>query len=110
MDATPNILEGYEGLKGRNRTEMTCTNCSKFFIAELDFDIDGNHIIECPWCRHEHCRVIVNGKITEERWSSRQQRVDVEPQYVWRNADGSFRTTTTSQFIRNSWLNRSDKT
>lgn len=96
------------GGEGLVRTDVECTECHKGFIAELDFRIDGNHIIECPHCGHEHCRVIEQGKITADRWSSRMQRVDVEKRSVWKSNVLKARTTTASEFIRQSWLNRSD--
>jgi hypothetical protein len=35
----------------------------------LDDGLDGNHIITCPKCGHEHYRVIKNGEVTGERYS-----------------------------------------
>jgi DNA-directed RNA polymerase subunit RPC12/RpoP len=86
--------------EGSIRTDMYCTECGKNFIAKLDYDIEGNHIVECPHCGHEHCRVIEGGKISEERWSSRHQRVDVEKRHVWKSDVLQMRTTTTAEFIR----------
>ena len=87
------------------RTDMDCHECSNTFIARLDFGIDGNHIVECPYCGHEHCRVIEEGRITEERWSSRHQRVDVEKRCVWKNDVLPIKTTVACQFLREKWLN-----
>lgn len=111
MDPTPNPLEGYEGLTGKHRTQLDCHNCSKDFYATLDYDIEGNHIIECPWCSHEHCRLIEKGRVTADRWSSRHQRVDVSPAFIWRaKINGKVvETSTASMFIRERWLNRSDR-
>ena len=91
--------------KGVVRTDCTCTECSKLFIAALDYDIDGNHIVECPWCGHEHCRVIKGGRITQERWSSRGQRVDVGKRNVWKSDVLQAQTSTTSHFLYERWLN-----
>lgn len=91
--------------EGLVRTDMNCTNCSKNFIAELDHSIDGNHIVECPYCGHEHCRVIQNGKITGDRWSSREQRVNVDKRRIWKHNVLSMKTSTASAFIRDKWLN-----
>lgn len=92
--------------KGMTRTDMYCNECTKNFIAKLDFSLDGNHIIECPHCGHEHCRVIKNGEVTGDRWSSREQRIDVEKRCVWKSHSQPMMTTTASAFIRDSWLNR----
>lgn len=87
------------------RTDLNCTNCGKNFIAQLDFNIDGNHIIECPYCGHEHCRVISEGKVTGDRWSSRKQRVKVERKHIWKSDNLPMSTSTASEYIRNRWLN-----
>lgn len=90
------------------RTDMNCTNCSKSFIAQLDMGLDGNHIVECPYCGHEHCRVITNGEVTSERWDSREQRVDVDARCVWKADSQPIVSSTAAAFIRNAWLNRLD--
>lgn len=90
------------------RTDLNCTNCSKNFIAQLDFGLDGNHIVECPYCGHEHCRVIEKGVVTEDRWSSRYQRVDVDKRCVWKSDSQPIITSTASAYIRELWLNRRD--
>lgn len=94
--------------KGRVRTDMDCHQCSKGFIAELDFSINGNHVVECPRCGHEHCRVIKDGVITSERFDSKYNRVDVEKRCVWKSDVLQIKTSTASAFIREAWLNRSD--
>lgn len=90
------------------RSDLHCTNCAKNFIAQLDYRIDGNHIVECPYCGHEHCRAVKDGKVTEDRWDSRLQRVDVERRNVWKHDVLQVQTSSASHFIRERWLNRSD--
>lgn len=90
------------------RTDMNCTNCSKNFIATLDYRLDGNHIVECPYCGHEHCRVIKDGVVTGDRWSSRAQRIDVDKRCVWKSDSQPIVTSMASAFIREKWLNRED--
>ena len=90
------------------RTDMYCTECSKNFIAQLDFGLDGNHIVECPYCGHEHCRVIKDGEVTGERWESRAQRIDVAKRCVWKSDSRPIQTTTAAAFIREVWLSRRD--
>ncbi len=92
------------------RTDMNCTNCHKSFIAQLDDELDGNHIVECPHCGHEHCRVIKKGEITDDRWDSREQRIDVEKRCVWKSGSLPMQTSTAAAFIRDSWLSRLDAT
>jgi DNA-directed RNA polymerase subunit RPC12/RpoP len=93
---------------GKARTDMHCHQCSKTFIAELDYAVNGNHIVECPHCGHEHCRVIKDGVICGERWSSRADRIQVEPRCVWKSDVLQAQTSTAAQFIRDAWLQRSD--
>ena len=59
--------EGYSPMEGGGvqRTELHCHNCSKTFVAELDLDVSGNYVIECPPCGHEHFRSIKDDKIGE---------------------------------------------
>ena len=92
------------------KTLMDCHECSKQFVALLDYSINGNHIIECAHCGHEHCRVIVNGKITGERWSSRlgsdKNRDGIKARRVWKHTVLPATTTSASEFIRQRWLER----
>lgn len=90
------------------RTDMNCTNCHKNFIAELDFGVDGNHVVECPYCAHEHCRVIKDGVVTSDRWGSHNHlpRVDVEKRCVWKADSQPMVTSTAAAFIRQKWLDR----
>jgi DNA-directed RNA polymerase subunit RPC12/RpoP len=101
QSSDPNVHDGPV------RTDIYCHDCSKTFIGELDFRIDGNHIIECPYCSHEHCRVIEGGKITSDRWSSRykDQVTRVDKKRMWKHPDLPIRTSTSCEFIRHRWLN-----
>jgi len=53
------------------REELHCHNCNQYVQFDLDYSMDGNHILDCPKCGHEHCRVIKNGQITGDRWDGR---------------------------------------
>jgi DNA-directed RNA polymerase subunit RPC12/RpoP len=94
------------------RTDMNCTDCGKSFIATLDFGVDGQHVVECPHCAHEHCRVIEKGQVTGDRWESRNEnhlpRVEVEKRCVWKSQTIPAVTSTAAAYIRDRWLNRSD--
>ena len=54
-------------------TEFYCHECDGYVRVELDYSLNGNHVITCPECGHEHCRVIENGRVTGDRWSSRNR-------------------------------------
>jgi DNA-directed RNA polymerase subunit RPC12/RpoP len=95
---------------GLVRTDLHCHNCDKMFIGELDYDIDGQHVIECPHCGHEHCRKIEKGIITDDRWSSRETNVEVRRTRVWKHSVLQAKTSSTAthireRFLRHRWLN-----
>ena len=72
MSAEHDIVHGIP-IRDIVRTDLHCHQCSKSFVAQLDFSVDGNHIIECPYCLHEHCRTIKDGIVTGDRWDSQVQ-------------------------------------
>src|SRR4051812_36105688 len=92
------------------KTTMHCHECGKQFVALLDYSIDGNHIVECAHCGHEHCRVIEKGKITEERWSTRygtdKDRDAIRARRVWKSSVLPAQTTSMSEFIRARWFEK----
>lgn len=51
--------------------ELWCHHCAHYVQFELDLSLNGNHVLECPNCGHEHCRVVKDGLITDDRWDSR---------------------------------------
>ena len=55
----------------RRRQELYCHACDKHVQFVVDMELDGNHVLHCPNCGHEHCRVVKDGKITDDRWDSR---------------------------------------
>ena len=55
------------------KQELHCHNCNKYVQFEIDMELNGNHVLTCPSCGHEHCRVVKDGKITGDRWDSRNQ-------------------------------------
>lgn len=55
----------------RRRQELYCHNCDRNVQFVCDMEKDGNHVLNCPNCGHEHCRVVKDGVITDDRWGSR---------------------------------------
>lgn len=90
---------------GQVRTDLYCHNCNKNFVAELDYDIDGQHTVECPYCGHEHCRYINNGFISDKRWAGHNDTVKVVSRCVWKHDVLKAKTSVASEFLRNRWLN-----
>lgn len=92
---------------GPVRTDLHCTNCGKNFIAELDFSLDGNHEIHCPWCHHIHYRRIISGKVTSDRYhSDNTPDRDHQPIRIWKSGVLPITTSMASAFIRDRWLEK----
>lgn len=92
---------------GEVATSMSCHECGKNFIAMVDYRLDGNHILECAHCGHEHWRVIQKGKVTSERFgSSYGTKLDAHrPKRVWKSENGvPVATSSASMFLRERWL------
>ena len=53
------------------RQELHCHECDKYVQFNFDMSLNGNHVLKCPNCGHEHCRVVKNGIITSDRWDQR---------------------------------------
>jgi hypothetical protein len=51
--------------KSEERQEIHCHACDKWVQFIIDVAMDGNHVLNCPNCNHEHCRVVKDGKITD---------------------------------------------
>lgn len=97
-------LPGVSGV-GRQRTDLHCHNCSRGFVALLDFSVDACNVIVCPRCGHRHFRVIEKGVVTEERWTHRVPELEVGSGSVWVAPGGEGVTCIASLFIRDLWLN-----
>ncbi len=53
------------------RQELHCHACDMYVQFNMDMELNGNHVLECPNCGHEHCRVVKDGIITGDRWDQR---------------------------------------
>lgn len=53
------------------RQEIFCHECNQYVQFNIDVELNGNHVLQCPKCGHEHCRVVINGIVTDERWGQR---------------------------------------
>jgi hypothetical protein len=53
------------------KQELHCHNCNRYVQFEIDLELNGNHVLACPNCGHEHCRVVKDGIITDVRWGQR---------------------------------------
>jgi hypothetical protein len=55
----------------RRTQELYCHNCDGYVKFPIDLAKNGNHVLNCPNCNHEHCRVVKDGIITDIRWDQR---------------------------------------
>lgn len=55
----------------RRRQELHCHACGRYVQFVCDLSLDGNHVLNCPNCGHEHCRAVKDGIITDIRWDQR---------------------------------------
>lgn len=54
--------------------EFSCTECRKIFDIKLNISLNGKFRIHCPNCNHIHYREVVDGKITEGRFTELNTR------------------------------------
>jgi hypothetical protein len=97
------------------RQEIHCHDCNKYVHFDMDTSINGNHVLKCPNCEHEHCRVVKDGKITDIRWDTRNgptmwissSTISYSDSSIYYNTASwtSSGTSDTSYFIARSWLN-----
>lgn len=97
--------------KGKVRTDLECHNCydhnlPSHFTAVIDYDLNGNHEIECPRCGHIHYRIVKDGKVTGDRHDRDQRTHVVERKTMWKSTTQPIVSGTASAFLRDRWLNR----
>lgn len=93
------------------RQELWCHDCQHYVQFDLDMELNGNHVLHCPNCGHEHCRVVENGRITSERWDHRNGNIGAT--HFISSTATTFTTTSTfdtsasntSVFLYSSWMN-----
>lgn len=92
------------------RQELHCHNCNGYVQFDIDIHLNGNHVIICPNCKHEHLRVVKNGIITDERWGSRNINTQMYTATGTTYTTASYSATATAttsvdMYLSSSWLN-----
>ncbi|MCK5235982.1 MAG: hypothetical protein KAR06_03270 [Deltaproteobacteria bacterium] len=99
------------------RQELHCHDCNQYVQFDMDMSLNGNHVLNCPNCGHEHCRVVKDGIITSERWDQRNGagtvRVNVATTTnttvsTWDTSSsgtGNTATVGVPTFLYQSWMN-----
>jgi DNA-directed RNA polymerase subunit RPC12/RpoP len=79
---------------------LHCHECGKYVQFDLDLSMDGNHVLKCPNCGHEHCRVVQKGKITDTRWDQRNGKgIAAPPPAVPSASSGPQQPTPPAQIV-----------
>ena len=83
---------------------LRCHDCGNNIEFPINPEKDGNFIIVCDQCHHEHCRVCRNGEVSDIRWSRRGRNYFVKgtaTKYKERGQGDRAKT-----FLQGSWLNK----
>jgi hypothetical protein len=97
------------------RQEIYCHDCGHYVQFDIDLNMNGNHVLRCPICGHEHCRVVKNGEITDDRWDSRNgititvstSTMTTSTASTWTSYTSG--TTTGSTILYTSWTSASTR-
>lgn len=98
------------------KQELHCHNCQNYVQFDIDLELNGNHVIICPKCKHEHCRVVEKGIITKDRWGQRNGNSNFVTYTVsnttwtasstWTTYQSSYSNSTSGDYyLYNKWLN-----
>lgn len=91
----------------KQKQEIHCHACDKWVQFEIDLELDGNHILNCPNCDHEHCRVVRKGVVTDIRWDQRNGPT-FQVQYATSSASSTMTWIMTSNyFLVDRWTTSS---
>ena len=94
------------------RQELHCHNCDQYVQFNLDLELNGKHVLNCPKCGHKHYRYIKDGKISDRRWGqdpSQQNVIQVSSVTVTYSAKSTYTAyvdsgTGGSIFLYSSWM------
>ena len=91
------------GFDSSRLCQLHCHECDSYVQFSIDESLDGNHILNCPNCGHEHCRVVKNGEITSDRWDSRNHTYSVTATSSSTISTYYTSTSTSSTFMYQLW-------
>ena len=86
------------------RQELHCHACQKYVQFSLDTSINGNHVLDCPNCGHQHCRVVYDGKISDVRWDARNGVGNNLPVYYISSSTTAYTATSTVYTSGSNWV------
>ena len=94
----------------KEKQELHCHECNRYVQFDIDMELNGNHVLNCPNCGHEHCRVVKDGVITEDRWSSRNRGryivtgATATAVSTWTTCSSSASTADTDIYLYDAWM------
>ena len=98
-------------MNGKQVSIEPCHACGQDMRFELDLDIGGNHVLNCPRCGHEHCRVVKNGRVTGDRWAQRNgPTIAVTTTCYYYGGSVSSNSCTGGCILAGAWLNTTSAT
>lgn len=66
--------------------DFICPECKKCFSFSLNLELNNNYRIHCPICGHMHYRAVVNGIITDIRFTGKETGILVEDIYPMKSS------------------------
>lgn len=89
------------------RQELWCHDCQTYVQFDVDVSLNGNHVLECSNCGHEHCRVVRDGEISDIRWDQRNGATWlVSSSTATSTANSTYVTSSSTDiFLYGAWLN-----
>ena len=95
----------------KEKSSLYCHECGSTFTGEFDLSLNGNHVVNCPKCKHEHCRVIRDGKVTGDRWDQRNgPTYNIIVTGTTTSSSSSYQSSGTGGYLMDSWTNTSTST
>lgn len=61
----------------RHAHEFSCTNCGWWNYPMLSDSMNGNYVVKCGNCAHEHYRCIKDGVVTDKRHNKNERTCDI---------------------------------
>lgn len=99
------LFKPFHYREGVQKTDLDCHSCGKIFVAKINYDLDGNHLLKCPYCGHHHYRVIKKGCVTGDRWDSQSgPNRDVPTERMWSDRTQGITTSSAAEYIRQQWI------
>ena len=95
------------------KQELYCHECGNYVQFTIDTELNGNHVLNCPKCGHEHCRVVKDGKITGDRWDSKNGTINTycvtgstwSASSTWTTYNSTTSDSTGRYFLYAAWAN-----